>query len=401
MSQDTSGRAALMDTWPFLAVVSVVLGAGYVSALRADSSLTEPLRLLLFTLLIVLTGVMYWLGPFFVWGGRRRLPYLAILGAATFAIGLMTPHHWTVIGLYPALIGLAVGLFWPDFRSIGVAVTLCLGLLTANLMLGRGLQESLNAAPFVALSLVFTLIYVVLFSRQVEARQRAQALLSDLESAHRRLREYANQVEDLTLTRERERMGRELHDTLAQGLAGLIMQLEAIDGHLVGGSTERARAVVQQAMQRSRATLHEARRAIQALRASVLDHEDLIQAIRREADSFEASTGTSCRCEVSVDSLAVSPERAQDILRIVQESLSNVTRHAHATHVSVRLHESRGEIRVIVADDGVGFDPSEARRGFGLAGMYERAARLGGKLRVESTIGEGTTVEFLSQEPGA
>jgi hypothetical protein len=91
-----------------------VLGAGYVSALRADSSLSEPLRLLLFTSLVVMTGVTYWLGPLFAWGGRRRLPYLVVLGATTFAIGLMTPHHWTVLG-YPALIGLAIGLFWARF----------------------------------------------------------------------------------------------------------------------------------------------------------------------------------------------------------------------------------------------------------------------------------------------
>jgi NarL family two-component system sensor histidine kinase YdfH len=400
MSEDTSGRAALREDWPFLAIVSLVLIVGYVSALRADSSLREPFRLLLFTLLIFLTGALYWLGPLFVWGSRRGAPYLVVLGATTFAIGLMTPHHWVVLGLYPALVGLAIGLFWSKVLSTTVAVTFCLGLLAANLALGRGIQGSLAQLPVVALSLVFALVYVVLFIRQVEGRYRAQALLRDLESAHRQLREYANQVEKLTLSRERERMGRELHDTLAQGLAGLIMQLEAIDGHLEGGSTGRAREVLRQAMQRSRATLHEARRAIKALRASALDHEDLVQAMRREAENFEASTGTSCRCEVSVHSLAVPPERAQDILRIVQESLSNAARHARATHVSVRLNESQGEIRIVIADDGVGFDPEQTPRGFGLSGMYERGARLGGRLRVASRIGEGTTVELVIQEPG-
>jgi signal transduction histidine kinase len=132
-----------------------------------------------------------------------------------------------------------------------------------------------------------------------------------------------------------------------------------------------------------------------------LDREDLIQAIRREAENFEASTGTSCRCEVSVDSLTVSPDRAQDVLRIVQEGLNNATRHAQAKLVEVRLHERRGELRVVVTDDGVGFDPSETRRGLGIAGMYERAARLGGTLRVESAVGRGTTIELVTREPGA
>jgi NarL family two-component system sensor histidine kinase YdfH len=247
--------------------------------------------------------------------------------------------------------------------------------------------------------LAFTVVYVVLFNRQVEARQRAQVLHEELESAHLRLREYADQVEELTLGRERERMGRELHDTLAQGLAGLIMQLEAIDSHLAGGGTERARALVQQALQRSRTTLHEARRVIQALRASSLDGGDLIKALRQEAGGFEASNGIPCRFEVDADALVVPAERAQEILRIVQEGLSNAARHARATRVGVRLWQRQGEMHVVVTDDGGGFDPDgTAPGGFGLAGMRERAARLGGSLRVTSATGGGTTVELVTRE---
>jgi len=398
MSERATIRAAFRENWPFLVMVELVLGAGYVSAVRSDGSLAEPPRLLLFTLLVVLTGVMYWLGPPLVERSGRRLWYLVVMGATTFAIGLMTPHHWLVLGLYPALLGLAAGLFWPDALSTGGAVSFCLVLLVANLVIGRGPRESMVQLPWVLLSLAFVFVYVVLFTRQVEARARAQALLSDLESAHRRLGEYASQVESLTLSRERERMGRELHDTLAQGLAGLIMQLEAIDGHLADGGTDRARAVVQQAMQRSRSTLQEARRAIQALRASALDQGDLVEAIRREAQAFAAASGTPCSCEITGEPPAVSPATAQEVLRIVQESLSNAARHAHATRVGVRVRECRGEVRVAVEDDGGGFDTERAAAGFGLGGMRERAARIGGTLRVESRPGEGTTVELVFRE---
>jgi NarL family two-component system sensor histidine kinase YdfH len=398
MSNEVTGRAVLRETWPFFVMVSVVIATAYVTALRADASLREPLRFVVFTSLIVLAGVMYWLCPLFVTTGRRRFPFLAILAAATFAIGLMTPQHWAAFGLYPALLGLAIGLFWSDLRAIAVAVTICLGLLAVNLRLAGWLHQALSQLPFIGVAFVFTAIYVVLFNRQVEARQRAQALLSDLEDAHGRLREYADKVEALTLGRERERMGHELHDTLAQGLAGLIMQLEAIDSHLEGGNAERARAVLGQAMQRSRTTLHEARRAIQALHASVLDHGDLAQALRREAEGFEGSTGIPCQCDVEAGSLVISPERAQEILRIVQESLSNAARHAHASRVEVRLSVSNGELRVVVTDDGVGFDAEHAPGGFGLAGLRERAARLGGTLRVDSRPGAGTTVELVLRE---
>ena len=106
-----------------------------------------------------------------------------------------------------------------------------------------------------------------MYSRQADARVKAQELLAELEAANRRLTESADQIEDLTLANERQRMARELHDTLAQGLAGLILQLEAADSHLASGHPDRAQAIVQQAMTRARETLAESRRAIDGLRA--------------------------------------------------------------------------------------------------------------------------------------
>jgi signal transduction histidine kinase len=101
--------------------------------------------------------------------------------------------------------------------------------------------------------------------------------------------------------------------------------------------------------------------------------------------------------DVAAGSPDVSPEMAQDILRIVQESLSNVARHAHAGHVLVQLARTEQGFQVVVKDDGVGFDSAQAWERpdcFGLAGMQERAERLGGALRVESERTQGTTVEL-------
>jgi NarL family two-component system sensor histidine kinase YdfH len=389
-----AARQEIRDTWPFFVVVSLVIGAGYVTAMRSVESLREPTRIAVFTALVLLTGSLYWLTPYFVTSKRRMLAFFAIQGAATFCIGLLTTGHWLVMGLYPPLVGIAIGTFWGDLRSVATVVTFCLFLLAVNIVVGPGLDRLLTLLPFIGFNFVFVFVYVVLFVRQVDARTKAQALLEDLESAHSRLRNYAAQVEELTLIHERERMGRELHDTLAQGLAGLIMQLEAADCHLESGDPDHAREVLQQAMQRTRMTLHEARRAIQALRASVLDRQDLEEAISREVDLFVATTSISCRYEVDVDSMDVPPETAQHILRIVQESLSNVTRHSQAHQVEVRLEQMDDNIRVAVHDDGVGFDPAVEHEGFGLAGMQERAAQIGGELQVVSSAGGGTTVEL-------
>jgi NarL family two-component system sensor histidine kinase YdfH len=394
LNTPAAARQETWDTWPFFVVVSLMIGAGYVSALRWVESLRDPTRIAVFTALVVLTTCLYWLSPRLINAEGRSWAFVVVQGAITFCIGLLVGDHWLVMGLYPCLLGMAIAIFWGRPRSLAAVVLFSLLLLTTNIVLGPGLEKLLVTLPYIGLSFVFVFVYVVLFIRQVDARKKAQELLGDLEIAHSRLRDYAAQVEELTLIHERERMGRELHDTLAQGLAGLIMQLEAADCHLEVGDTEQARAVMRQAMERTRATLHEARRAIQALRSSALDRQNLPEAVGREIEQFAAHTDISCDYEVAADSIEVPPDTAQHILRIVQESLSNVARHARAARVEVCLEQQGDGIRVKVRDDGIGFDPQERHEGFGLAGMRERAAQIGAKLQVFSRAGSGTTVEL-------
>ena len=137
-------------------------------------------------------------------------------------------------------------------------------------------------------------------------------------------------------------MAQELHDTLAQGLAGLILQLEAVDSHLEDGNAPKARETVQRAMELARTTLHEARRAIQALRPAALEHNSLVDALGTRLTSFAPTTGIHAVFQVDSGVPDIPEDDAQDILRIVQESLTNVARHAGAAHVVVRL-EAHGQ----------------------------------------------------------
>jgi NarL family two-component system sensor histidine kinase YdfH len=280
-------------------------------------------------------------------------------------------------------------------RAVVLTALALVALLIVNFFVLQQAQALVENLPTIGLLSLFILVYVLLFVRQAEARDRAQTLLAELEDAHRQLQAYADQVEELAITQERERMARELHDTLAQGVAGLIMQLEAVDSHLENDNPAKAQAVVQQAMHRARRTLDEARRAIQALRAGVLEQGSLVDALEQEIAQFEATTGAQASLETPSEMPVISPEKAQTILRVVQESLSNAARHAGANHVAVQLAKNDDELVISVQDDGPGFDPEEAMQKpgrFGLAGMQERAARLGGKLDVESAPGKGTRV---------
>jgi NarL family two-component system sensor histidine kinase YdfH len=330
---------------------------------------------------------------------RRRwlLVYFLIQGALVFAIGYLAQLQGLILGLYMALVGETAGVLWPNRRAIALSATFYVFLLALNVTVVWGGDALLELLPVLGLLLAFVLIYVILYIRQVQAREDAQTLLQEVEAAHRQLREYAAQVEELTISQERQRMARELHDTLAQGLAGLILQLEAVDSHLDQGNQARARAVVQQAMQRARTTLHEARRAIQALRPAALEQGNLVDALGHEVDQFAATTGIHATFKVESGPLAVSADVAQDVLRIAQEALSNVGRHAQAAHVLVRLARDGGGFLVEIEDDGLGFDPVDAHRqprSFGLAGMKERAERIGGDLRVQSQPGRGTRVSL-------
>jgi NarL family two-component system sensor histidine kinase YdfH len=394
--QELSIREEIAGSWPFFVLVSLVLVGGYITALFSSQSLREPFQLVLFTALMFLHGGLYWLILYMI-KVRHWLPaYFVVQGALAFALGLLTPGHWLVIALYMSLAGLIVGTLWPNLFAGALAALLCLALLVLNLAISTWtLQELGQFLPTAGLMMLFVFIYVMLLARQVEARERAQTLLRELEVAHRQLRVYADQVEELTISQERERMARELHDTLAQGLAGLILQLEAADSHLESENPARAQAVVQQAMQRARTTLDEARRAIQALRPSALEGSNLIDALEREIDQFAATTGVPATFEVTDALPELSADVAQNVLRIVQESLTNAARHAGASHVLVQIAVDGDGLQIIVEDDGVGFalDEAMARPGcFGLAGMEERAQRVSGVLRLESTPGKGTKV---------
>src|SRR3990172_7937682 len=159
-----------------------------------------------------------------------------------------------------------------------------MGLSAVNFGLQLGWDMLPALIAYIAPMAFFILVYALMFQRQAKARQQTQSLLADLEIAHRQLAEYAVQVESLTLNAERERMARELHDTLAQGLAGLILQLEAANSHLTSNRFDRAQMILQQAMARARATLADSRRAIDDLRTGA--GRDAAEAIRVEVSRF-------------------------------------------------------------------------------------------------------------------
>jgi two-component system NarL family sensor kinase len=192
---------------------------------------------------------------------------------------------------------------------------------------------------------------------------------------------------------ERNRLAREIHDTLAQGLTATALQLESADALLDAGS-ERAHEPLRRALSLTRSNLEEARRSVLDLRASPLEGRPLSEAINALVERWEAETGIAVRYRAVNGSRPLPPSVEAALYRICQEALTNVARHAGAERAAVRLVATPDRVRLVVEDDGRGFDASEVPEDrHGIVGMRERAEVLGGTLEVRSGPGEGTRIE--------
>ena len=227
--------------------------------------------------------------------------------------------------------------------------------------------------------------------RADRARQEAQQLLNDLQIANRQLQEHAVQAEELAVAQERDRISRDLHDTLGHHLTVSIVQLEGAE-RLIATAPERASQMVKSARKQLRDGLSEVRRTVGVLRTPVTTDLSLPKALRELASDFEAATQLPIRVTVP-DSLPPLPEAHRLALyRAAQEALTNVQRHAQASEASLTMELSGEGITLRVGDNGIGLPDGADQRGFGLRGMRERIMQLGGSVDLRSENAGGTIV---------
>jgi len=381
------------EIWFFL-FSNLIFLIMYFWTLAINSKLHDPGPFGLFTGLTIVHIILHWTvikiedNPNWFW------PYILVQGTMAFGITYLSENMGMIFALYLCLIGEVIGTDQPRRITMPASIFL-LSLSMVNFILIMGLDQTLWWVLGITPMLVFVVMYVSLYTQQAKAHQKTQTLLIELEAAHTQLAEYAAQVEELTLTTERQRMARELHDTLAQGLAGLILQLEAADSNLTNSYTQKAQTIIQQAMTRARTTLADARRAIGDLRAE-LNHADLNNAIKVEVERFQNTTGIPCALDLSFSQPLNAPT-AENTLRAISEGLMNIARHAQATRARISVSSEEQGVVIMIRDDGIGMNPEETigQTGhYGLLGLRERARLLGGKLTVQSHPAKGTTVKI-------
>jgi PAS domain S-box-containing protein len=203
------------------------------------------------------------------------------------------------------------------------------------------------------------------------------------------------------VTAERNRMARDIHDTLAQGFTGVIIQLEAAGEAMSQSRTEIVSDHLNQAGDLARESLREARRSVQALRPQALDEKQLSEALKDLVKKMTSGTTVKAEFTSQGEQQKIPPEWETELLRIGQEVLTNVLRHARASQFNVMLVFDSREIRLNLRDDGCGFDPKRRHEGFGLQGMRERAEGMGGQFSIESANGKGTMISIILPLAGA
>ncbi|TYP89028.1 sensor histidine kinase [Blastococcus xanthinilyticus] len=233
---------------------------------------------------------------------------------------------------------------------------------------------------------------VTVFMRLAEQTEQRNAELERLNADLQRLldenaalhAQLLVQAREAGVQEERQRLAREIHDTIAQGLAGIVTQLEAA----VGGERQ------ERALRLAREALGEARRSVLGLAPRDLDGATLPEALTSVVDDWAADRAVRADVVVVGDAVPLHPEVEATVLRVAQEALTNVAKHAAAGRVGVTLSYDGDEVVLDVRDDGTGFDASAptTASSFGLRGMRQRAERLAGRLTLESRPGAGTAV---------
>ncbi len=318
--------------------------------------------------------------------------FLALLTAIVAALIAMQPN-WGVFPMLFFVLSPTAMMLFPQRTGmlwIGIFTLVTVVVFVTFLPTGEALMMAL---PYSAGYWFFGAFARALAGAE-EARAESQQLLTELQAAHHQLQEYAAQIEELAVAEERNRLSREMHDTLGHHLTVSAVQLEGAQ-RLIPRDPERAAAMVGTVREQVREALSELRGAVATLREPLETDLPITMAIQRLTNSFDEATDLAVHLDLSADLPALTNAQRLAIYRAAQEALTNVQRHAQAKQVWVQLYSQENCIALIVSDDGVGFPDEAQEAAFGLHGMRERAAHLDGELYLETHIGGGAQLRFV------
>lgn len=316
----------------------------------------------------------------------RTVPFMVVACIVLALIAYRDPAGLVILfGLYP--IGFVV------FERRGAIIATIAVTLTFTTMLAARdgfSRDAVLLSAFTAVgNIVFALVIGLFIDGLVRESRARKALLEELQATQGEL---AALEREAGAAAERERLARDIHDTLAQGFTSIVMLSQAGEAAAAGGDGDEAVARLKQIQETAREGLAEARALVGSMTPPALEGDGLPDALARLVDRFGRDTGVQASFRLEGEPGALSATSDVVALRATQEALANVRKHAGASRVSVVLRYDEDGATVSVDDDGAGFDPAAPRPGYGLDGLAQRVESVGGLSSVESSPGAGTRV---------
>lgn len=313
---------------------------------------------------------------------------IILAAAICYASGNPQDKRLDWLVLLPPIAHSVILLRWP---GVVLVTGLNVAVLAGTVVLWYGWKSLPNSLLAFSFAVLFTLVFTLLSVGSEKSRLQMEKLAGDLGEANAKLRHYAMQVEELSVTRERNRLAREIHDSLGHYLTVVNVQIEAARA-LWDQDPVRAQDALAKAQSYTREGLQDIRRSVATLRASPLDNKTLVEALRQIV-AENNTTGLPTELRVLGSARSLSSPAELTLYRAGQEGLTNVRKHAQARKAGLVLNfETTTEVRLTITDDGVGAMQNIAD-GFGLLGLRERTQLLGGEIKVQTSPRAGFILE--------
>ncbi|MCE1254514.1 MAG: sensor histidine kinase [Anaerolineae bacterium] len=375
-------KGFLFDFITFLTILSVAVGG-------MDQFSFPPARYAAIGLMVLLSLILIVYEPHACRSYARNVSGLTIMTIIISFLLILSPG-WSPFPILFFILSAIAATALPIRKAmLWIAIFTTITLI---IFIWFNTYEGLiNALPFTA-GYFFFGIFGYYMVRAEEAHKRSEELLAELQTAHRQLQHYAAEVEELAITRERYHLAREVHDTLGHQLTVAVVQLEGAQ-RLITSDPQRAALIVGTVRDQVKTGLGELRRIVATLRAPQEEDTPLLLSIQHLINQFQEATGIQIKADLPETLPSLSSPLRQSFYRAAQEALTNIEKHAHASQVNIRLTQEADYLTLSVEDNGVG-KQADNKGGFGLMGLKERAALLGGSFEVQPAEQRGLRLVF-------
>jgi signal transduction histidine kinase len=363
--------------------------AGYIEFLIYSRPAVQKTQIILASI-IVING---FLRQFYLYQKDNLYSYGMVSIILDFALGAysasLLPVFVIIIFLTPTIFE-SVAAYSLIFGSITCGTTV-VTLMIIDILSQKYIPNYFNffMSMFVSYVLGFVLIFIIsyLASLQFREREKVARTNKELEQAYKQLLDNASELQELSIEKERTRMAREIHDTLAHTLTAVVVQMEACK-RLIDVDVSRAKVEIEKAQELTRAGLYDVKRTIKALRPQILENSSLNDALNNLIKDIEENAHVKVNFHDSLlQELNLSSSAEVALFRVIQESITNAIRHGGAEQIDIFMDEKDNMVIIRICDNGRGC--THIKEGYGLKGIIERVRGLSGTVHLSSTAGKG------------